>query len=159
MTLIVYTNTAGSQDGRDNDLFQIDAAGFLVDMGCVLVDNCSHAVNAASRIALQRAIRRIKPGDTLVVTRLGYLGSSISDVVSTLATLAAREHTSSASTQAKPIFARAAKAHRSASCSLPPNWSAMPNAPVRSTPPPLPRRTACIRGVPLRCPTHSGNKH
>ena len=48
MTLIVYTNTAGNQDGRDNDLFQIDAAGFLVDMGCVLVDHCSHAVNAAS---------------------------------------------------------------------------------------------------------------
>ncbi|MFK4444257.1 putative DNA-invertase from lambdoid prophage Rac [Caballeronia udeis] len=90
MTLIVYINTAGNQDSRDNDLFQIDAAGFLVDMGCVLVDHCSHAMSAASRIALQRAIRRIKPGDTLVVARLGYLGSSISDAVSTLTTLAAK---------------------------------------------------------------------
>ncbi|CAN7371649.1 recombinase family protein [Caballeronia sp. LjRoot29] len=90
MTLIVYINTAGNQDGRDNDLFQIDAAGFLVDMGCVLVDNCSHAVNATSRPALQRAIRRIKPGDTLVVAHLGYLGSSISDSVSTLTALAGK---------------------------------------------------------------------
>ena len=90
MTLIVYINTAGNQNARDSDLFQIDAAGFLVDMGCVLVDQCSHALNAASRPALQRAIRRIKPGDTLVVARLGYLGSSISDAVSTLTLLAGK---------------------------------------------------------------------
>ena len=158
VTLIVYTNTAGNQEARDNDLFQIDAAGFLVDMGCVLVDHCSHAVNAASRVALQRAIRRIKPGDTLVVTRLGYLGSSISDAVSTLSTLAAKGAHVFCLDAAKPIFARAAKAHPSASSSLPPNWSAMPNAPARSTRPRSPRRTACIRGVPLRCPTHSSNK-
>jgi putative DNA-invertase from lambdoid prophage Rac len=90
VTLIVYINTAGNHFGRDNDLFQIDAAGFLVDMGCVLVDHCSHAVIAASRPALQRAIRRIKSGDTLVVTRLGYLGSSIGDAVSTLTVLAGK---------------------------------------------------------------------
>ena len=91
MTLIVYINTGGNPDVRDNDLFEIDAAGFLVDMGSVLVDHCSHAASAASRPALQRAIRRLKPGDTLVIARLGYLGSSISDAVSTLATLAARQ--------------------------------------------------------------------
>ncbi|CAH2797904.1 MAG: hypothetical protein CBARDCOR_5480, partial [uncultured Caballeronia sp.] len=90
VTLIVYINTAGNQDSCDNDLFQIDAAGFLVDMGCVLVDHCSHAVNAASRIALQWAIRRVKPGNTLVVARLGYLGSSIGDAVSTLTAVAAK---------------------------------------------------------------------
>ena len=91
MTLIVYINTGGNPDVRDNDLFEIDAAGFLVDMGSVLVDQCSHAASAASRPALQRAIRRLKPGDTLVIARLGYLGSSISDAVSTLTTLAARQ--------------------------------------------------------------------
>jgi len=91
VTLIVYINSGGNPDVRDNDLFEIDAAGFLVDMGSVLVDHCSHAASAASRPALQRAIRRLRPGDTLVIARLGYLGSSISDAVSTLTTLAARQ--------------------------------------------------------------------
>jgi len=90
VTLFVYINTGGHEHVRESDLFEIDAAGFLVDMGSVLVDHCSNAVAATARPALQQAIRRIKSGDTLVVSRLGYLGSGISDVVSTLATLAVK---------------------------------------------------------------------
>ncbi|AMM17440.1 MAG: recombinase family protein [Pseudomonadota bacterium] len=90
MTLFVYINTGGHQDIRESDLIEIDAAGFLVDMGAVLVDHCSNAVAASSRPALQQVIRRIKPGDTLVISRLGYLGSGVGDVVSTLTALAAR---------------------------------------------------------------------
>lgn len=90
MTLFVYINTGGRQQVRDCDLFEIDAAGFLVDMGSVLVDQCSNATAAASRPALQQAIRRIKPGDTLVVSRLGYLGNGIGDVVSTLNAIAVK---------------------------------------------------------------------
>jgi len=90
VTLFVYINTGGRQQVRDCDLFEIDAAGFLVDMGSVLVDQCSNATAATSRPALQQAIRRIKPGDTLVVSRLGYLGNGIGDVVSTLNAIAVR---------------------------------------------------------------------
>ncbi|KQR76878.1 hypothetical protein ASG35_11315 [Burkholderia sp. Leaf177] len=71
-------------------MFEIDAAGFLVDMGSVLVDHCSNAMAAASRQALQKVIRRIKPGDTLVFSRLGYLGNGISDVVSMLNAIAVK---------------------------------------------------------------------
>jgi putative DNA-invertase from lambdoid prophage Rac len=90
VSLFVYINTGGYQQVRENDLIEIDAAGFLVDMGCVLVDHCSNAVAAAARPALQQVIRRIKPGDTLVLSRLGYLGNGIGDVVATLAALAAK---------------------------------------------------------------------
>ena len=90
VTLFVYINAGGHQEVRENDLIEIDAADFLVDMGCVLVDHCSNAVAAVSRPALQQVIRRIKPGDTLVVCRLGYLGNGIGDVVSTLNAIAAR---------------------------------------------------------------------
>jgi putative DNA-invertase from lambdoid prophage Rac len=86
----VYINTGANLNIRESDLFEIDAAGFLVDMGFVLVDHCSNAVDAVSRPALQQVVRRIKPGDTLVVARLGYLGNSIGDVVSTLTTLAGK---------------------------------------------------------------------
>lgn len=90
MTHFVYINTGANLNIRESDLFEIDAAGFLVDMGFVLVDHCSNAVDAVSRPALQQVVRRIKPGDTLVVARLGYLGNSIGDVVSTLTTLAGK---------------------------------------------------------------------
>lgn len=85
--MFVYINTGGSPTVRESDLFEIDAAGFLVNMGFVLVDHCSNAVAAVSRPALQQVIRRIKPGDTLVIARLGYLGNGIGDAFSTLATL------------------------------------------------------------------------
>lgn len=90
MTTFMYINTGGNLNVRESDLFEIDAAGFLVNMGFVLVDHCSNAVGAVSRPALQQVIRRIKPGDTLVVARLGYLGNGIGDVVSTLSALAAK---------------------------------------------------------------------
>ncbi|SAL35405.1 transposon resolvase [Caballeronia sordidicola] len=90
MTLFVYINTAGHHQARESDLIEIDAAGFLVDMGSVLVDQCSNALVSTARPALQQVIRRINPGDTLVVARLGYLGNGVGDVVSTLSRLAAK---------------------------------------------------------------------
>ena len=90
MTIFVYINTGDHQNVRESDLFEIDAAGFLVDMGFVLVDHCSSAVSAVSRPALQQVVRRMKPDDTLVITRLGYLGNGIADVVSTLTKLAGK---------------------------------------------------------------------
>jgi putative DNA-invertase from lambdoid prophage Rac len=90
VTITVYINTGGNPNVRESDLFEIDAAGFLVDMGSVLADHCSNASSAVSRPALQQVICRIKPGDTLVIARLGYLGNGIGDAVSTLTTLAGK---------------------------------------------------------------------
>jgi len=90
MTLYVYTNTGGDPGLRERDLIKADASGFLVDMSRVLTDHCSSSTPAASRNALQQLIRRMRHGDTLVVSRLSYLGNGIADVVSVLGTLCAR---------------------------------------------------------------------
>ena len=87
MTLFVYTNTSGDPGLRERDLIKADASGFLIDMSCVLADHCSSSTPAASRSALQQLIRRIHHGDTLVVSRLSYLGNGIADVVSSLSAL------------------------------------------------------------------------
>jgi putative DNA-invertase from lambdoid prophage Rac len=91
MAFIVYMNTGDDDSMRERDLFDIDAAGFLVDMSAVVADRCGIAVAAASRPALQRVLRRMVPADTMLITRLHYLGNSIGDVVNTLRMLAARE--------------------------------------------------------------------
>lgn len=87
MALFVYVNTGGDQDLRERDLVGVDAAGFLIDMSCVLADRCSSSAPAASRDALQQLVRRVRQGDTVVVARLSYLGNGIADVVATLKAL------------------------------------------------------------------------
>lgn len=90
MTFIVYINTAGDDNARERDLIEIDAAGFPIDMGSVLVEHASDSAGAASRPALQRAMRRLAFGDTLLVAHFGYLGNAISDVTATLKAVSAR---------------------------------------------------------------------
>lgn len=75
---------------HERELIEIDAAGYLVDMGSVFVERCSYTAPAASRPAFQRALRRLQAGDTLVTTRLWCLGNSVSDVLSTLEQLGRR---------------------------------------------------------------------
>lgn len=90
MAFIVYINTAGDENACERDLIEIDAAGFPVDMGSVLLERASDSASAASRPALQRAMRRLAFGDTLLVARFGYLGNAIGDVTVTLKAAAAR---------------------------------------------------------------------
>lgn len=90
MAYIVYMNTGDDDTVRERDLFNIDAAGFLVDMSGVVADACGIAAPAAARPALQRVLRRMTSGDTMLIARLHYLGNSIGDVVSTLKMLAHR---------------------------------------------------------------------
>jgi putative DNA-invertase from lambdoid prophage Rac len=90
MAYIVYMNTGDDDTVRERDLFDIDAAGFLVDMSGVVADACGIAAPAAARPALQRVLRRVTAGDTMLIARLHYLGNSIGDVVSTLKMLAHR---------------------------------------------------------------------
>jgi putative DNA-invertase from lambdoid prophage Rac len=90
MAYIVYMNTGDDDNVRERDLFDIDAAGFLVDMSGVVADACGITVPAAARPALQRVLRRVTAGDTLLIARLHYLGNSIGDVVISLKTLANR---------------------------------------------------------------------
>ncbi len=90
VTVYLYINAGANDRAAETDLIQIDAAGFLVDMSSVLVDYLSDATPAASRPALQRVLKRIYFGDTLVITRLGYLGNALGDIASTLESFSMR---------------------------------------------------------------------
>ncbi len=76
---------------HERELFDIDAAGFFVDMSAVLVEHCSYTTPVSSRAAFQRALRRLQAGDMLITTRLVSLGNSVSEVVETLKMLAQRD--------------------------------------------------------------------
>ena len=90
MTVYLYINAGANDRAPEMDLIQIDAAGFLVDMSSVLVDYSSDATPAASRPALQRVLKRICFGDTLVIARFGYLGNALGDITSTLESFSTR---------------------------------------------------------------------
>jgi putative DNA-invertase from lambdoid prophage Rac len=90
VTVYLYINAGANDRAPEMDLIQIDAAGFLVDMSSVLVDYSSDATPAASRPALQRVLKRICFGDTLVIARFGYLGNALGDIASTLESFSTR---------------------------------------------------------------------
>jgi len=90
VTVYLYINAGANDRAPEMDLIQIDAAGFLVDMSSVLVDYSSDATPAASRPALQRVLKRICFGDTLVIARFGYLGNALGDITSTLESFSTR---------------------------------------------------------------------
>ena len=75
---------------HERDLFEIDAAGYFVDMSSVFVERCSCTTPASSRIAFQRVLRRLQTGDMLITTQLSSLGNSVADVVATIEQLGKR---------------------------------------------------------------------
>ena len=75
---------------HERELFEIDAAGYFVDMSAVFVERSSCTAPMASRPAFQRVLRRLQGGDTLITTRLWCLGNSVADVVATIDLLARR---------------------------------------------------------------------
>jgi putative DNA-invertase from lambdoid prophage Rac len=92
MALVVYVfEESKGVPTHERDLFDIDAAGYIVDMSAVFVERSSCTLPAAQRTAFQRASRRLQQGDTLVTTRLASLGNSIADVISTLDMLGQRQ--------------------------------------------------------------------
>ena len=91
MAIVVYVfEESRGIPTHERELFDIDAAGYFVDMSAVFVERTSCTTPMASRPAFQRVLRRLQSGDTLVTTRLWCLGSSVSDVVATIDLLTRR---------------------------------------------------------------------
>ncbi|SAK52542.1 transposon resolvase [Caballeronia hypogeia] len=85
MSLVVYVfEESRGVPTHESELFDIDAAGYFVDMSGVFVERCSCTTTMTSRPAFQRALRRLQAGDTLVTTKLWSLGNSVADVVATI---------------------------------------------------------------------------
>lgn len=92
MALVVYVfEESKDVPTHERELFDIDAAGYIVDMSVVFVERSSCTAPMAQRAAFQRASRRLQQGDTLVTTRLASLGNSVADVIATLDMLRQRQ--------------------------------------------------------------------
>jgi putative DNA-invertase from lambdoid prophage Rac len=80
----VYLNRPGQQGLPEEDLRQIDQAGYALDLSRLVVERVPAYRAAAERPLLQRLMRRLACGDEVVVTDLSSLGSSARDVISTI---------------------------------------------------------------------------
>ena len=79
-----YINGPSDRRFPEQELIRLDKAGYTVVLGRVAVDNVQPFVGTEERVALNGLLRRVAPGDEIVVLDLPCLGSSARDVLSTL---------------------------------------------------------------------------
>ena len=72
----------------DNQLREIEAAGFKVEPRRVIAETVSGSVPTAMRRGFRRLVDRLEPNDVLMVTKPDRLGRNAMDVGSTVAQLA-----------------------------------------------------------------------
>jgi putative DNA-invertase from lambdoid prophage Rac len=83
-----YVRVSTISQTTDNQIQEIDAAGFKVEPRRVVTETVSGSVATAQRQGFRRLLDRLEPGDVLVVTKLDRLGRNAMDVGGTVARLA-----------------------------------------------------------------------
>lgn len=84
MTIFVYVLAEVVAASKEQTIEALGASGLVCEERNVCIDHEKCTLPAAERPVLQRTVRRLWPGDTLVTTHLCSLGNSIIDVLSTL---------------------------------------------------------------------------
>ncbi len=85
-----YARVSTSDQTTDNQLREIEAAGFSVDKRRVVTESISGSVCAEQRPGFADLLRRMEEGDVLIVTKLDRLGRNAMDVRATVEALADR---------------------------------------------------------------------
>jgi putative DNA-invertase from lambdoid prophage Rac len=83
-----YVRVSTTSQTTDNQIQEIEAAGFKVASRRVVTETISGSVATAQRRGFTRLLDRLEPGDILVVTKLDRLGRNAMDVGATVARLA-----------------------------------------------------------------------
>jgi len=83
-----YVRVSTSGQTTDNQLQEIQAAGFSIEPRRTVTETISGSVATAQRRSFARLLDRLEAGDVLVVTKLDRLGRNAMDVGSTVAKLA-----------------------------------------------------------------------
>lgn len=83
-----YLRVSTMGQTTDNQLREIEAAGFKVEPRRVVAETVSGSVATLLRRGFRRLVDRLEPNDVLVVTKLDRLGRNAMDVGSTVAQLA-----------------------------------------------------------------------
>ena len=85
----IYARVSTSEQHADNQVHEIEAAGFSVNERRIVTESISGSVAASERPQFSRLLDRLEPDDVLIVTKLDRLGRNAMDVRSTVERLAA----------------------------------------------------------------------
>jgi putative DNA-invertase from lambdoid prophage Rac len=86
--VFAYCRVSTSDQTIENQVREIEAAGFAINPRRVGHETISGSVAAAQRPGFTRLLDRFEPGDVLVVTRLDRLGRNAMDIAATVDRLA-----------------------------------------------------------------------
>jgi putative DNA-invertase from lambdoid prophage Rac len=86
--VFAYCRVSTPDQTTDNQVREIEAAGFAIDARRVTVETVSGSLPAMKRKGFARLVDRFEPDDVLVVTKLDRLGRNAMDVRSTVEKLA-----------------------------------------------------------------------
>lgn len=84
-----YCRVSTTDQTTDNQVHEIEGAGFAIDPKRIVVETVSGSVAAVERKGFAKLLDRMEAGDVLIVTKLDRLGRSALDVRSTIDRLAA----------------------------------------------------------------------
>lgn len=85
----IYARVSTTDQNTENQIREIEAAGFAVSKRRIVTDCISGSVAASERPQFAKLLDRLEPGDVLIVTKLDRLGRNAMDVRSTVERLAA----------------------------------------------------------------------
>lgn len=79
-----YCRVSTADQTTDNQVREIEAAGFVVDPKRIVVETVSGSVAAGERGGFAKLLDRVESGDVLIVTKLDRLGRNAMDVRATV---------------------------------------------------------------------------
>ncbi|MBB6505617.1 putative DNA-invertase from lambdoid prophage Rac [Sphingomonas endophytica] len=83
-----YCRVSTADQTTDNQVREIEAAGFKVDGKRIIAETVSGSVTAMERKGFAKLVDRLETGDILIVTKLDRLGRNAMDVRNTVDSLA-----------------------------------------------------------------------
>lgn len=84
----IYARVSTPEQSTDNQVMEVESAGFTVHPRRVIVECISGGVAAIARPQFAKLIDRLEPDDILIVTKLDRLGRNAMDLRSTIERLA-----------------------------------------------------------------------
>lgn len=84
-----YCRCSTSDQHTDNQVREIEGAGFAIDAKRIVAETVSGSIAAAERKGFAKLLDRMESGDVLIVTKLDRLGRNAMDVRATVDRLAA----------------------------------------------------------------------
>ncbi len=79
-----YCRVSTAEQSTDNQVREVESAGFSVDPKRVVAETVSGSVAAMERDGFKRLVDRLEHGDVLIVTKLDRLGRNAMDVRATV---------------------------------------------------------------------------